>query len=148
MEQSFKKGLELILKNKQKVLETLNATYLDFEDLIFEQDNYPISYIVRDNFEIIAVTTKQIDNSFYTCYIIASKKDEEDWKLRIGEKSILSYGEQYTFLLMCDHCGKDIEIGDKIKFRIVFSDINCLCQDCISEAIHNNYFDIVIKECF
>ena len=124
-EKSFEKGLKLIMKNLDSIINSITLTYIEFEDLLLEQDEYPIGYFVQDEFEIIGAFKQLPDVSFYTCYIFASKKKGDEWILR-NDQPVDYEDDEWS----CDVCG-DILEDETLSVRLTeMYGIYTICESC------------------
>ena len=128
---SFKNGLKLILENLTIIQDAITMSYIEFEDLLLEQNEYPIGYFVEKDYEIIGAFKKNPYVTFYTCYIFASKKNGEDWKLR-NDKSVECFNCEW----ICDECEFCIEPNQRVGVRITHNEgIYSVCENCKSTKI-------------
>ena len=140
-EKSFEKGLNLILKNLDSIINSITLTYIEFEDLLLEQDEYPIGYFVQDDFEIIGAFKQQPDVSFYTCYIFASKKKGERWILR-NDQPIDYEDDEWS----CDVCGNVLEGEQNVSVRATeMYGIYAICESCKTSRTQDIKVDYTYK---
>ena len=129
-EESFEKGLKLILRNLNDIQNSITLTYIDFEDILLEQSDFPIGYFVEKDREIIGAFKNDPDVTFYKCYMFASRKKGENWKLRNEMQVDYSEGEW-----VCDECENCIESNQEVSVRLTKDGIYSLCENCKSTKI-------------